>query len=37
MQVNANHEPEQIDGLLGALAALKRTTAMPEAAALAAA
>ena len=37
MQVNANHEAEQIDGLLEALAALRRAVPMPEAAALAAA
>jgi 7-keto-8-aminopelargonate synthetase-like enzyme len=30
MQVNANHAPEQIDGLLGALAALKRSAPLPE-------
>jgi 7-keto-8-aminopelargonate synthetase-like enzyme len=30
MQVNANHTPEQIDGLLTALAALKQTTPLPE-------
>ncbi|MFM8273639.1 MAG: aminotransferase class I/II-fold pyridoxal phosphate-dependent enzyme [Gemmata sp.] len=30
MQVNANHTPEQIDGLLGALAALKSGNTMPE-------
>ena len=37
MQVNANHAPGQIDGLLDALAALKETVAVPEASALAAA
>ncbi|HEY1186544.1 MAG TPA: pyridoxal phosphate-dependent aminotransferase family protein [Gemmata sp.] len=30
MQVNANHAPAQIDGLLDALAALKRATEVPE-------
>ncbi len=30
MQVNANHSPGQIDGLLDALAALKQVTQMPE-------
>lgn len=30
MQVNANHAPAQIDGLLGALAALKSAVAVPE-------
>ncbi len=36
MQVNANHAPAQIDGLLDALSALKDATPMPEASALAA-
>ncbi len=36
MQVNANHAPAQIDGLLDALAALKQTAALPEPSALAA-
>jgi 7-keto-8-aminopelargonate synthetase-like enzyme len=31
MQVNACHQPEQIDGLLSALSTLKQTTVMPEA------
>ncbi|AMV30115.1 8-amino-7-oxononanoate synthase [Gemmata sp. SH-PL17] len=35
MQVNANHTPAQIDGLLDALAALKDATPMPEASAVA--
>ncbi len=35
MQVNANHAPAQIAGLLDALAALKDATPMPEASALA--
>jgi 7-keto-8-aminopelargonate synthetase-like enzyme len=35
MQVNANHAPEQIDGLLDALAALKCTIPLPDAGALA--
>jgi hypothetical protein len=29
MQVNANHDPAQIDGLLGALAELKRVVPLP--------
>ena len=37
MQVNANHAPGQVDGLLDALAALKGAVAIPEASALAAA
>ncbi|MDY3556463.1 pyridoxal phosphate-dependent aminotransferase family protein [Gemmata sp. JC717] len=37
MQVNANHAPAQIDGLLDALAALAVATAVPEPAAVAAA
>ncbi len=36
MQVNANHAPEQIDGLLDVLSALKDSTPMPEPAAIAA-
>ena len=35
MQVNANHAPAQIDGLLDALAALKQSTPLPEMAAVA--
>jgi len=35
MQVNANHTPQHIDGLLDSLAALQRTMPMPEAAAIA--
>lgn len=35
MQVNANHAPEQIDGLLGALAALQESAELPTADALA--
>ena len=29
IQVNANHEPEQIDGLLGAFDALRQAVALP--------
>jgi len=36
MQVNANHAPAQIDGLLDALAALKQSTPLPEMSAVAA-
>ncbi|MCS6865774.1 MAG: pyridoxal phosphate-dependent aminotransferase family protein [Gemmataceae bacterium] len=37
MQVNANHHPQQIDGLLDALALLPRVVPMPDATAVAAA